>query len=82
VVTTARTALGVDPTPLSGHEQELAEHETTDDQLERLLQHCRAHRRSGSGPVLDPDEVPQLIERLAEELLLWRRSHPGELPGR
>jgi hypothetical protein len=81
IVITARRALGEDPTPTAGRGGEPAEREMTDDQLERLLRVCRAEPRRASGPLFEPDEVPGLIEQLVEELLLWRRGHPEDLPG-
>ena len=80
VVHHARDALDLDEEGPDGAVR--TPHRTpTDDELERLIRRCRLHRKGDADVALPPLEAHELLQRLADELLLWRRSHPDDLPG-
>lgn len=71
------TVLDVEPPTAAGDPPARA---PTDDELERLIHRCRYVKNDSLGLALSMDEAHSLLERLAGELLLWRRSHPDDLP--
>lgn len=76
----AEEALGRQPRPGPPAGEPL-ERAPTDAELERLIRRCELLRNGAADLALPPAETHELLERLATDLLLWRHSHPGELPG-
>lgn len=82
VAAEARQVLGPDEAPPRTTDADAPiERAPTDDELERLLLRCRAVKRGKVDLGLPAHEAHELIERLTAELLLWRHSHPSDLPG-
>jgi hypothetical protein len=80
IVRHAREALGrdgFDYAPSSERRQPTP----TDEELERLIRRCRLQRPGNSEFALATDEAHERLEQLGTELLLWRHSHPNDLPG-
>ncbi|GGI07896.1 hypothetical protein [Egicoccus halophilus] len=80
VVHEARRALGLDPV-LTAPAGEPLERRPDNDELERLIRRSRLVRQGSTDLALDPLDAHGLLGQLAAELLLWRHSHPTDLPG-
>lgn len=56
------------------------ERQPSNDELERLIKRSRFVRGGDGDLALQQADAHDLLGRLADELLLWRHSHPGDLP--
>jgi hypothetical protein len=81
IVHYARSVLDPNGPPLPTTAPDPVEREPANDELERLLVRCRLLRDGADELALPSAQAHELIEQLAKELLLWRHSHPDDLPG-
>jgi hypothetical protein len=79
IVRHAREALGRDGL---GHTPsgERRQRTPTDEELERLIRRSQLVSAGKTDLALEPVDVYELLGQLAAELLLWRHSHPSDLP--
>ncbi|MFA9430020.1 hypothetical protein [Egicoccus sp. AB-alg2] len=80
VVHEARRSLGLDPV-LTAPAGEPLDRRPANDELERLIRRSRLVREGSTDLALETLDAHELLGQLAAELLLWRHSHPNDLPG-